>query len=225
MTDLLLNDVPRDPSPLTSLIDGIEIDWDDRVLRPRPWTRLQAQWAIELHPALPPGPMLELCTGVGHIGMWAIRGTGRSGVLVDADEVACRHARRNAQRAGLSRAVRVVQHRIDGTPVPDAPSRLPLVLADPPYLPSASISAQCPDPLGAVDGGDDGLELVGVVLRTAAAHLQPGGACLLQLHGARQAGAVTARLAREWADIGLTPAAVREVDADRAVQLLHRTVD
>lgn len=225
MTELLLNDLVGDRPPVTSLIDGIEIDWDDRVLRPRPWTRLQAQWAIELHPALPPGPMLELCTGVGHIGLWAIRGTGRSGVLVDADGVACRHARRNAHRAGLARAVEVVQHRIDGNLVPGAPPQLPLVLADPPYLPSAAISERCGDPLGAVDGGDDGLEVVAVVLRTAAAHLQPGGACLLQLHGGRQAGAVTARLAREWADIGLTPVAVREVDADRAVQLLHPTVD
>jgi release factor glutamine methyltransferase len=209
------------PALLSCRIDGLELSWDDRVLQPRPWTRAQARWATELAPELPPGPLLELCCGVGHIGLLAVRDTGRPGVLVDADGVACGHARRNAARAGLASTVRILRHRLDGNAVPHLHGRVPLVLADPPYLPTAEVGAWPPDPLSAIDGGEDGLDLVALVLRTAAAHLLPGGVCLLQVRGPRQAAAVSSRLERAWADIPLAPTAVRAIDADRAIQMLR----
>ena len=49
----------------TAHIDGLAVLWDRRVLEPRPWAAAQARWAVELHPELPDGPMLELCSGSG----------------------------------------------------------------------------------------------------------------------------------------------------------------
>ena len=41
---------------------GLDIVWDPRVLRPRPWTAEQGRWAAELGSGSD-GPMLELCCG------------------------------------------------------------------------------------------------------------------------------------------------------------------
>jgi release factor glutamine methyltransferase len=202
-------------------LGGLDLTWDDRVLAPRAWTRLHSSWATELAASLEPGPLLELCCGVGHIGLLAVRDSGRAGALVDANPSACQHARRNARCAGLAGSVRVIEHRIDGGPVPWVPFDIPLVLADPPYLRTSDLDNHDMDPLSAVDGGDDGLELVQTVLRTAAFHLSPTGVCLLQVRGRRQADLVAHRLRGDWQDIGLVASDLREMDEDRAVQLLR----
>lgn len=190
------------------------------MLRPRPWTRAQSRWAAELHQSLPPGPILELCCGVGHIGLLAIRDTGRSGTLVDANASACAHARANAIRAGLSELVSVLEHRLDGAPIPGLELCSPLVIADPPYVPSEHAAGLTSDPMPAVDGGHDGLDVVSTVLRSASHHLAPGGACLLQVHGPAQADAIERRLAAEWGDVQMAPSEVRSFGSDRAVLLL-----
>ena len=83
--------------------EGLRIEYDDRVLAPRPWTAAQSRWAAELIRMAPPGPVLELCSGAGHIGLLAVTLAPRSLVCVDADAAACRYLRRNAdpgRRAG-----------------------------------------------------------------------------------------------------------------------------
>lgn len=211
------------PTPSRCSLGGLDLTWDDRVLAPRPWTQLHSRWATELAASLEPGPLLELCCGVGHIGLLAVRDSGRAGALVDANPVACHHARRNARCAGLAGSVRVIEHRIDGGPVPGVPFEIPLVMADPPYLRTSDLDQHRTDPSSAVDGGDDGLELVRTVLRTASFHLSPDGVCLLQVRGRRQADLVARRLREDWQDISLVASEVRQLDDDRAIQLLRPT--
>ena len=55
----------------------------------------------------PEGPVLELCAGVGHIGLLAMVGQSRPLVLVDSSQVACDHAAANAERAGLACPVEI----------------------------------------------------------------------------------------------------------------------
>jgi methylase of polypeptide subunit release factors len=164
-----------------------------------------------------------LCCGAGHIGLLAISDTGRPGFLVDADPVACDHARANAARARLDGLVTVVEHRMDGGRIPGLDGRSPLVLADPPYVPTEQADRLSTDPRSAVDGGRDGLEVVHAVLRSADHHLAPGGVCLLQVHGARQAEQIQQRLTDTWGDIRMTPGEVRTFGPERAVQLLVAT--
>lgn len=40
---------------------SLRIAYDERVLAPRPWTVLQAEWAADLLADAPDGPALELC--------------------------------------------------------------------------------------------------------------------------------------------------------------------
>lgn len=200
------------------LIDGLRVRHADGVLTPRPWTAAQARWVAELDLRLPDGPVLELCTGVGHIGLLAVRGTGRRGILVDADPLACRLAAHNAADAGLAGLVAVHCERIDGGPlVCLSGTRAPIVIADPPYVPSSEVRRFPDDPVRAIDGGPDGLDVVRTVLSTAACSLEPSGALLVQLRGASQALAVTAALDSDWSGLGLVAEDLRTFGEDRAV--------
>ena len=67
---------------------SLSIQFDDRVLRPRRWTTAQSAWASALLDGAPEGPVLELCAGVGHIGLLAMTGQSRPLVLVDSSQIA-----------------------------------------------------------------------------------------------------------------------------------------
>lgn len=171
----------------------LSIAYDDRVLRPRGWTAGQSAWGAELLASGPPGPVLELCAGAGHIGLLAVAGTGRRLVCVDASEVACDFARANAAAAGLADLVEVRHARLEEAVAPD--ERFALVLADPPWVPRGETGRFPEDPLSAIDGGDDGLDVARACLDVVARHLLPGGTALLQLGTTGQADEVRTALA------------------------------
>ncbi|QNN51907.1 methyltransferase [Nocardioides mesophilus] len=170
---------------LEQRIGALSIQYDERVLRPRPWTAAQSEWAAVLGEEVPPGPLLELCSGAGHIGLLAARLTGRDAVLVDASAAACELATLNAARNGLEERVQIRQGDLASALGVD--ETFPLVLADPPYLRSADTSRYPEDPRSAVDGGRDGLEIARSCLRVAGAHLDVRGAVVLQLRDQEQA--------------------------------------
>ncbi len=168
----------------------IHVEHDPRVLRPRPWTRLQSEWAAELAHDVPAGPILELCTGAGQIGLLAAALSGRHLVAVDANPVACVLARRNAVRAGVADRVEVRAGDMR-TAVGDEEAYA-LVVADPPWVTSAEVGRYPEDPLLAIDGGEDGLAVARLCLEVAADHLLPGGLLLVQLGDDAQADALAA---------------------------------
>lgn len=194
-------------------IGPLSIEYDDRVLTPRPWTQAQADWATAISPGLPAGPVLELCSGVGHIGLLAARLTRRRAVLVDSNVAAWELAEDNALRAGLADLVEVRHGTVEGALSDE--ERFPLVLVDPPYIPSDQTSLFPEDPLTAIDGGPDGLDIVRVCLAVADRHLAPGGAVILQLRDAEQAHRVAETSASLHVD------EVRTVPGKGALVRLH----
>jgi methylase of polypeptide subunit release factors len=193
----------------------LTVRYDEQVLAPRPWTVLQSRWAADLAPTVPEGPMLELCSGAGHIGQAAARWSGRRIVQVDIDAHACTLARANAVANELADLVEVRCGDLEE--VVTAGERFPLVLADPPYLPTEDVDDWPDDPELAVDGGDDGLELARAALRVAAAHVTAGGVVLLQALGRAQ----VEQLADAIAEGDLVVDDVRDHDERRAVALLR----
>jgi methylase of polypeptide subunit release factors len=165
--------------------DGLDIAFDDRVLRPRQWTLAQSRWAAELMRDAPDGPVLELFAGVGHIGLAAVAGSERELVMVDLNPVAVELARQNVAAAGMASRVTVREGRIDQVLAPD--ERFAVVVADPPWVPSAGIGEFPDDPAIAIDGGDDGLDLARTCCDVVARHLAPGGTAILQIGTADQA--------------------------------------
>jgi release factor glutamine methyltransferase len=185
-----------------SRFGGLDIAWDERVLEPRAWTVAQSQWAADLLPELPPGPVLELGSGAGQIGLLAVWYVPRPLVCVDADPVACDYARQNAQVAGVGPLVDVRQGDLASALEPG--ERFALVLADPPWVRSEDVARFPEDPVVAIDGGEDGLGLVRACLREAVDRLLPGGTVLLQV-GPGQPEAV----AEEAEAVGLRSVEVR----------------
>jgi release factor glutamine methyltransferase len=171
----------------------LQIEFDDRVLRPRPWTAAQSHWAAELLADVPDGPVLELCSGAGQIGLLAVHGSSRRLVCVDLNPVACDFARANAAAAGMQDQVEVREGRAAQVLRDD--ERFPLVIADPPWVPTAGTSRFPEDPLLAIDGGDTGLDVARECVATIEQHLLPGGRAVLQLGTTDQAQEVSRWLA------------------------------
>jgi methylase of polypeptide subunit release factors len=165
---------------------GLHIEYDDQVLEPRPWTAEQSRWAAELIREAPPGPVLELCSGAGHIGLLAVTLAPRSLVCVDLDPTACHYLRRNAERAGI----RVDVREGDMTDVLHADEEFAVVIADPPWVSSDDVTRYPQDPRTAIDGGADGLDLVRSCLEVIDRHLATAGSALLQV-GPDQVDAVS----------------------------------
>lgn len=157
-------------------IDGLPIRWDARLLRPRPWTAAHGSWAAELAETTPAGPILELCSGAGHIGLVAARRSGRDLVQVDREPAAAAHGRVNADAWAVTTEIRTAS--VDEALAPD--ERFPIVVVDPPWLTSDQLADYPEDPRGAVDGGADGMTALRVCLRVALDHVCVGGAVVLQ---------------------------------------------
>jgi release factor glutamine methyltransferase len=122
---------------------------------------------------------------------------------IDLSTDALALAAANAERHGLTG--RITFHQTDLLPPGD--SKFELIVANLPYIPVAEIAALSPevrhDPLAALDGGPDGLDLIRRLIEAAPERLTPGGALLLEI-GAGQADAVNTLLAnRKFRDISV----------------------
>jgi release factor glutamine methyltransferase len=205
-----------EPTRRTTRVGALDIAFDDRVLRPRAWTTAQSGWAAEILEQAPPGPVLELCTGAGHIGLLAILGNARRLVAVDADPVACEYAAANAGAAGLADRVEVRNATMQSA-LEDG-EEFPVVIADPPWVPSLRIGDFPEDPVLAIDGGVDGLVLARGCVEVAAGHLAHDGVMLLQLGTPAQVEALGGTIA----DAGLEVDEVRQPAPNGVVVSLRR---
>jgi release factor glutamine methyltransferase len=169
---------------------------DASVLVPRPDT----ETVIEVARALRPDPaapcrVLDLCTGSGAIAISLAKELpGARIVATEVSAEAAAVARRNAERNGVAERVEI---RIGDLFAPIAGERFDLIAANPPYIATAVIATLAPEvrrePSIALDGGPDGLAFYDRICAAAPAHLEAGGAIVLE-HGYDQAEAVRARL-------------------------------
>lgn len=186
---------------------GLDITFDSRVLRPRPWTEAQSRWAASLLDHAPAGGVLELCTGAGHIGLAAVAGTTRRLVAVDISSEAAAFARANARGAGLQDRVEVRTGEMGS--VLGKTEQFALVIADPPWVRRERTGDFPDDPMLAIDGGDDGLDVARTCLGVIERHLMSGGSALIQLGSREQASALAAEVTARGV---LTPGEVREYE-------------
>lgn len=184
--------VSVDRVTMTMDFSGLRITYDERVLEPRGWTADQSRWAAELIATAPEGRVLELCCGAGHIGLLATALTPeerrRPLVAVDLNPAAVTLTAANAAAAGLSRWVELREG--DMTEVLEEGEVFPVIIADPPWVPTGQTSRYPRDPLLAIDGGEDGLAVARRCARVAARHLHADGTAVLQLGTVGQAEAL-----------------------------------
>ena len=181
------------PAPSIARFGTLAVEFNAEVLEPRPWTAAQSAWAAELMATAPAGRVLEVCAGVGHIGLLAVADGDRDLVLVDLNPVASELSARNAAAAGLSDRVEIRTGSMLQAIGPD--ERFAVIIADPPWVASADIGTFPEDPQIAIDGGADGLVLARMCCRVIDEHLADGGSAVLQLGDQQQVDAVAAHLA------------------------------
>ncbi|WP_460833260.1 RsmD family RNA methyltransferase [Nocardioides hungaricus] len=151
----------------------LRITFDGRVLRPRTWTATQSEWAAGILRTAPPGAVLELCAGAGQIGLLAVLGSERRLVCVDVNPAACAWVRHNAEEAGLAHRVEVREGPMDEV-LRDS-ERFAMVVADPPWVRRDDVGDHPEDPVLAIDGGADGMDVAWLCVGLARAHLASSG--------------------------------------------------
>ncbi|MFI5428845.1 methyltransferase [Aeromicrobium sp. UC242_57] len=151
-----------------------------------------------------------------HIGLAAVSQNRRSLVMVDLNPAACTLAVHNIAAAGMGDRVEVRQGRIDEMLEWD--ERFSVIIADPPWVPTADIVQFPQDPTIAIDGGADGLDLARTACAVIHAHLAIGGSAVLQLGSSEQVDAMDVYLDRDLgSDLGV--AEVRHFDRGVLVRL------
>ena len=163
-------------------------------LIPRPESETLIEAAVaECAGRSAPARVLDLGTGTGCLLLAALTEfPGAFGVGIDRVPAAAALARDNAARLGLSGRAAF----LCGDWAAALAGRFDLVLANPPYIPSAEIPQLMPEvarhePRSALDGGADGLAAYRAIVADLPRLLAPGGIAVLEL-GQDQAAPVAA---------------------------------
>ncbi|MER0240667.1 peptide chain release factor N(5)-glutamine methyltransferase [Streptomyces sp. HSW2009] len=182
----------------------LELHVGPGVFVPRPETESVVGWAIDAVRAMDVvEPLIvDLCTGSGAIALALAQEVPRSRVhAVELDENALQWARKNTEGS------RVVLHHGDAlTALPELDGQVDLVISNPPYVPLTEWEYVAPeardhDPALALFSGEDGLDTIRGIERTAFRLLRPGGVVVVE-HADTQGGQVPWIFTEErgWAD-------------------------
>ncbi|MEN3974305.1 peptide chain release factor N(5)-glutamine methyltransferase [Emcibacter sp. SYSU 3D8] len=173
------------------------------VLDPRPDTETLVGAALDWLEERPAARIADLGTGSGCILLALLHERpGDGGLGIDISDAALDVARANAAALGLSARASFA--------IGDWSAELPdgamdLIVSNPPYIPSGDIDGLEPevavfDPVGALDGGADGLAAYRRIAADLKRVLVPGGAAFLEI-GAGQENDVAALLERGGASM------------------------
>jgi release factor glutamine methyltransferase len=188
---------------------GLRIAVDPGVFVPRRRTELLVRLGTCL---LRPGAVVvELCCGAAGVAAALAAAVPGLGVhAADVDPVAVRCAQRNLDPVGG----RAYEGDLD-SPLPTTlRGRVDLVVANAPYVPTGAIGLMPPEardhePVIALDGGADGLDVQRRVIGVAPRWLTPGGHLVIET-SERQAPLTAAAVAAA----GLVPRITRDEDRD-----------
>ncbi|MEV0264585.1 peptide chain release factor N(5)-glutamine methyltransferase [Streptomyces sp. NPDC050617] len=182
----------------------LELQVGPGVFVPRPETESVVGWAIDAVRAMDVvEPLIvDLCTGSGAIALALAQEVPRSRVhAVELDEAALTWARKNVEGS------RVVLHHGNAlTALPELDGQVDLLVSNPPYIPLTEWEYVAPeardhDPELALFSGEDGLDTIRGIERTAHRLLRPGGVVVIE-HADTQGGQVPWIFTEErgWAD-------------------------
>ena len=195
---------------------GLRLDIDPGVFVPRVRTELLVIEAVALAGMAP--VVVDLCCGCGAVGTAVATTLLRLGVTArlyasDIEPAAVVCARRNVGRVGGD----VFEGDLFSALPPRLRGTVDLLVVNAPYVPTDAIAMMPPEardfePLVALDGGGDGLDVHRRIALGARDWLAPGGHLLIE--SSREQSAATAAL---FAAVGLQARIVRSDDLDATV--------
>ncbi len=164
-------------------LQGVPFYVDERAIVPRSLiAELLADGSIDPWLGEHTRRVLDLCTGNGSLAVLAAMAwpdVAVTGADLCADALAV--ARINVDRHGLGHRITLAQ----GDGLGAAPGPWDLVLCNPPYVNSASVSGLPPEfraePERALAGGVDGMDFIRALLRELPAHLAEDGVLVLEI--------------------------------------------
>ena len=166
---------------------GVPLEVSRDVLIPRPDTEVMVEAAVKLFEGRNGRPrILDLCTGSGCVGIaLAVRMPGARVVLVDNDHKALSLCRRNVQLNGLDVRVMCIDADVTRKP-PMLLGKFDLITCNAPYIPTAEIetldsSVKDYEPWQALDGGEDGLDIIRPVIALWKSVLKDRGTIMLEI--------------------------------------------
>lgn len=170
------------------------------VLIPRPDTETLVMEALNvLKPRATP-TVLDLGTGSGCIAIaLAVNFPTARTTAVDLSNAALEVARRNAARHTVTDRIQFLEGDLFD-PLP-AGARFDAIVSNPPYvrtgeIPELQAEVRLSEPHGALDGGEDGLDIIRRIVDNAPSRLVPGGALLIEC-SPEQAAAVRGLLEQQ----------------------------
>jgi HemK-related putative methylase/protein-(glutamine-N5) methyltransferase, release factor-specific len=174
---------------------GKKLEVKEGVLIPRPETELLTEEVIKLAEGK---TVLDLCTGSGAIAIAVKLETSCTVTASDVSDVAIEVAKRNAELNGVE--IEIIKSDLFN----DITGKFDIIVSNPPYIPTADVAGLMSEvkdyePLLALDGGADGLDIIRRIAEDAKTRLNDGGILLLEI-GIGQADAVTALLSG-YADV------------------------
>lgn len=172
---------------------GLRLGLSPETLEPRPDTETLVEAVLPLLAEIGERKgrchVLDLGTGTGAIALALLAATPQArAVGVDISEDALTTAARNARDLGLSERFSAVRsdwfEAISG--------RFDVIVSNPPYISSAEIGTLQKevrnfDPLGALDGGADGLDAYRTIAAESARHLEADGLVAVEIGSSQKA--------------------------------------
>jgi release factor glutamine methyltransferase len=189
---------------------GLEFTLSPATLIPRPETELLVEQALGWLRAHPGRRWAaDVGTGSGCIAVaLAVHIPDLKVLASDLSIEALQLAADNVSRHGVQERIRLIRADL----LPPVAQRFDLICANLPYIPSeklAGLKVSQREPLLALDGGPDGLDLIRRLLKLAPESLAPGGALLMEIEASQ--GPAAGELAR-----AALPSAAVEVIPDLA---------
>lgn len=174
------------------------------VFIPRPETEVLVDAVLERIDAAqaPEAVVVDLCTGSCAIA--ASIAYERPAATVYATELVpetAEVARANAEHSGAGDRVHVLTGDLFAPLPEELRGRVDVVVSNPPYIPTADLAdlpqeVAAHEPMVALDGGADGLDVVRRIARDALDWLRPGGVIAIETETSRAKEA--ARILAEW---------------------------
>jgi release factor glutamine methyltransferase len=164
---------------------GMDMAVGPGVFIPRPETELLVDLALEVANAFPSDRQLriaDVCTGSGAIAVaLAARLPQATVYATDISAFALEATRLNSERYGLQDRLVLGM----GSLLDPVPAQVDIVVSNPPYIPRKDIPhlerEVLAEPLEALDGGEDGLDMVKDLIIQALAKLRRPGALIVEI--------------------------------------------